>query len=159
MLHLSPHLLSAHERQVRLIKAIIFSIPIFAAFFYDYTSTQSPFFCLFRHFTGIPCPGCGLTRSFVAIARGDFGDAISYHLFGIVIFVAFAIASLHLILELITNRKIIAIYAQWIQDYRLQLISLGLILNYHLFRLSQLWLSGALITDFQQSPLGKLILL
>lgn len=158
MLNISKYTLSAYDRRLRLIKATIFAIPVILAFFYDYTSTKSPFFCLFRSFTGIPCPGCGLTRSFIAIARGDFADAISYHLFGIVIFVGFAIASLHLILELITNRKIIAIYAQWVQDYRLQLISLCLILNYHLFRLCQLWLSGALITDFQQSPLAKLIL-
>jgi hypothetical protein len=32
-------------------------------------------FCLFKAATGVPCPGCGITRSVVAILRGDFARA------------------------------------------------------------------------------------
>lgn len=35
--------------------------------------------CLFRRWTGIPCPGCGLTRACLAILRGDWGAAFRYH--------------------------------------------------------------------------------
>jgi len=31
--------------------------------------------CAFRAYTGLSCPGCGLTRAFVAIAHGRFADA------------------------------------------------------------------------------------
>jgi len=31
--------------------------------------------CPFRLITGIPCPGCGMTRSFFAITQGDFLNA------------------------------------------------------------------------------------
>ncbi len=31
--------------------------------------------CPFRLITGIPCPGCGMTRSFFAIIQGNFLDA------------------------------------------------------------------------------------
>jgi hypothetical protein len=32
-------------------------------------------FCLFRAVTGLPCPGCGVTRALIAIARGDYRKA------------------------------------------------------------------------------------
>lgn len=37
--------------------------------------------CLFRRATGIPCPGCGLTRGFAALAKGHFGQAFEFHPF------------------------------------------------------------------------------
>ena len=35
--------------------------------------------CVFRRLTGIPCPGCGLTRAFQALAVGDAGSALAFH--------------------------------------------------------------------------------
>ena len=35
--------------------------------------------CLFRHITGIPCPGCGMTRAHLAALRLDFRAAFWYH--------------------------------------------------------------------------------
>ena len=37
--------------------------------------------CLFRRATAIPCPGCGLTRGFAALAKGHFGEAFLFHPF------------------------------------------------------------------------------
>ncbi len=37
--------------------------------------------CIFRRATGIPCPGCGLTRGFAALAKGHFGQAFEFHPF------------------------------------------------------------------------------
>jgi hypothetical protein len=34
-------------------------------------SIAIPHFCLFRESLGVPCPGCGITSSMFAIARGD----------------------------------------------------------------------------------------
>ena len=31
--------------------------------------------CLFRNVTGLPCPGCGMTRGFVALGHGRVGEA------------------------------------------------------------------------------------
>jgi hypothetical protein len=47
--------------------------------------------CGFRTLTGLPCPGCVLTRSFCAISHGRFGEAWALNPFG---FVFYALALL-----------------------------------------------------------------
>jgi hypothetical protein len=41
-----------------------------------------PSACSFRRLTGMPCPGCGLTRSWVLTAHGHFRSAVDRHPFG-----------------------------------------------------------------------------
>lgn len=36
--------------------------------------------CIFQHFFGIPCPGCGMTRAIQSALVLDFKSAFSYHL-------------------------------------------------------------------------------
>jgi len=43
--------------------------------------------CLFRAATGIPCPGCGLTRSLSSIWRGDVLLSVRFHPLGIPLFI------------------------------------------------------------------------
>jgi Protein of unknown function (DUF2752) len=43
---------------------------------------SGPVVCPFRLATGLPCPGCGLTRAWVFIAHGDFGAALRANPFG-----------------------------------------------------------------------------
>lgn len=40
-------------------------------------ATDGPVVCPFRLMTGLPCPGCGLTRGWVFLAHGQVGDAVS----------------------------------------------------------------------------------
>lgn len=35
--------------------------------------------CLVKNITGIPCPGCGLTRSFLSLLSGHLSKAFFYH--------------------------------------------------------------------------------
>lgn len=35
--------------------------------------------CVFRLMTGVPCPGCGMTRAWLAALRLDFAAAFAYH--------------------------------------------------------------------------------
>jgi hypothetical protein len=38
--------------------------------------------CVYRRWTGLPCPGCGITRSGSNLVRGNFARAVNYHPFG-----------------------------------------------------------------------------
>jgi hypothetical protein len=40
-----------------------------------------PFFCPFKVLTGIPCPGCGMTRAMLSMAKGDLNRAFMYNPF------------------------------------------------------------------------------
>jgi hypothetical protein len=42
-----------------------------------------PTICAFKTFTGWPCPGCGLTRSVILCAHGDWSQAFVFHPLGI----------------------------------------------------------------------------
>jgi hypothetical protein len=49
-----------------------------------------PELCSLRRFTGLACPGCGLTRSFISIAHGDFRAAWTYNPAGLLLFAVVA---------------------------------------------------------------------
>lgn len=41
-----------------------------------------PLLCTFRAITGLPCPSCGMTRSWSAMGHGRLREATGYHLLG-----------------------------------------------------------------------------
>ena len=45
--------------------------------------------CWFKSCFGLPCPGCGLTRSVTCISHLEFGKAWDYHPFGALVYVLF----------------------------------------------------------------------
>ena len=47
--------------------------------------------CAFLHFTGVPCPSCGLTTSVAHAARLHFYESITTQPFGLVIFISAAL--------------------------------------------------------------------
>lgn len=42
-------------------------------------------FCSVRHFLGVDCPGCGLTRSFVRLTHWQVRESIDAHPLGLVV--------------------------------------------------------------------------
>ncbi|MDO8519602.1 MAG: DUF2752 domain-containing protein [Deltaproteobacteria bacterium] len=45
--------------------------------------------CFFKHLTGWDCPGCGLTRSFLSLARGNLVEAVRFNAAGPLIYLFF----------------------------------------------------------------------
>lgn len=39
--------------------------------------------CIFYNIFGIPCPGCGLTRSVMALLHGNIAESVAYNILGI----------------------------------------------------------------------------
>jgi hypothetical protein len=37
--------------------------------------------CVFREVTGLPCPGCGMTRAVSALCRGELQQSVAWHPF------------------------------------------------------------------------------
>ncbi|MFN7971584.1 MAG: DUF2752 domain-containing protein [Acidobacteriota bacterium] len=42
--------------------------------------------CWFQRSTHLPCPGCGLTRSFASLAHGHLGASLGYHPLGVLLY-------------------------------------------------------------------------
>jgi hypothetical protein len=63
---------------------ILFSITVLhvtGVYSVDRIGGAIPFFCPFKALTGIPCPGCGMTRAMLSITKGDFHGAFGYNPF------------------------------------------------------------------------------
>lgn len=35
--------------------------------------------CMWKYFLNIPCPGCGMTRAYIALLKGDIASAFGFH--------------------------------------------------------------------------------
>ena len=96
--------------------------------------------CLFKALFHVPCPGCGLTRSFKAIWRGNPGLALRYHPLGPL---CFALCACFLLAALLhrplahTPFAMIRLH-QWLLSKRTIQVLLALILSVWLVRLSLL---------------------
>jgi len=40
-----------------------------------------PEMCIMKQATGLPCPGCGLTRSWISLMHGQWSDSLKHHRF------------------------------------------------------------------------------
>jgi hypothetical protein len=50
-----------------------------------------PELCFMRRFTGLACPGCGLTRCFISLAHGNVAAAWSFNPAGLLLFAIIAL--------------------------------------------------------------------
>ncbi|MBD2593958.1 DUF2752 domain-containing protein [Nostoc spongiaeforme FACHB-130] len=129
--------------------------PLFGTYFYNQNYRLGFLVCPIRHLTGIPCPTCGMTRSFMAIGRGDLNQALTENLFGPILFASFVIAIVHVTLELLTRQQITTLYCQLLRLKKVQILFLLTVLIYHTFRLYHISQTGELYIVFSQSPLGQ----
>ena len=114
--------------------------------------------CPLMRYVGVPCPAWGLTRSFMALARGDWAAAIAFHAFGPILALGFLVAAIHIAWELWRNRPLRMFYRPMVTNPRYQVFGFLILLGYHGVRLQTLWQSGDLDLSLQQAPLGDWLL-
>jgi Protein of unknown function (DUF2752) len=85
-----------------------------------------------------------MTRSFVAIVRGNWRQAIDYHLFGPLLFSCFGLILVHWMWELKSGRHHKTFYLQWLTNPRIQIIFWIAFGSYYLLRLNSLIMTTAL---------------
>jgi hypothetical protein len=63
-----------------------------------------PVLCPFRFLTGLPCPGCGMTRSVVALLHGDLAASVFYHPLGVAVVAGAAIVAVLALIAVVAPR-------------------------------------------------------
>ncbi|BFM39148.1 DUF2752 domain-containing protein [Synechocystis sp. LKSZ1] len=144
------------QQQQYLFQAGLGAIPLLGSVLGAYTPYSSPLFCPFKALTGIPCPSCGLTRSFTALALGDLPSALSYHLFGPFLWLTCGLLLVQSLWSLFSQKPLVFRWVPWHWPATVQLGGAFTVLIYHLLRLRPLLISGELGQQFSQSPLGSL---
>ena len=71
---------------------------------------DGPVVCPFRLMTGLPCPGCGLTRSWVYLLHGQPGAATAANPFGILVLLA-SVALVAVVTSSVVRRRPVPTYA------------------------------------------------
>ena len=66
--------------------------------------TSGPVTCGFRAAFGLPCPGCGMTRSVVAFANGDPAASFAHHPLGIVVIIGLVAVVASWVVALLRNQ-------------------------------------------------------
>jgi hypothetical protein len=90
--------------------------------------------CPHKLLTGLPCPGCGITRSIMALYRGDLSGSLAYHVFGIPLVIACVIGITTLGIEMGTGRRF---SRALLFDMRVARAAAVLFGGYHVVRLWQ----------------------
>jgi hypothetical protein len=73
----------------------------------------SLWFCPFRAITGLPCPGCGLTRAVSSMVAGRWEDALQFHPFVPFFGLAWILLFLSVVLPVFAREKLIG----WVQRF------------------------------------------
>jgi hypothetical protein len=66
--------------------------------------------CLFQTLFGFPSPSCGMTRSILALSRGDWKLALAYHLFAPGLLLLCGLAGLQSVVELSRGKPLSSSY-------------------------------------------------
>jgi hypothetical protein len=66
--------------------------------------------CIFKNLTGLPCPGCGLSRSVVAAAHGDIGMSLMHHRLGL-------LTLFYIVLQFMYGLGLIVVPKWWIRIF------------------------------------------
>jgi hypothetical protein len=73
--------------------------------------------CLVKHFTNIPCPSCGSTRSILALLKGDFMEAFDINPLGFLIAIIMVLSPLWIIVDIAAKKNTLFDFYQKTENY------------------------------------------
>ncbi len=100
--------------------------------------------CPFRLATGIPCPGCGLTRSFCAVAKGDVERGFELHWLGPLLFAVLCVYWLRGVAILAGYTGAVARFDAFVSRWRVVYVGFAVLFVVWVVRLVVLGYSGQL---------------
>lgn len=146
---LSAQKLSSQALKWRYFSLSCVSSPLVGSYLLAHTPAHLPGKCLILSLMGIPCPSCGMTRSFVAIARGNIIESLSYHGLGIFVFISFILLAIHLSIEVVTRRSLSSSFHRRLSHHKVPL-AIGFLIvlfSYYGVRLAAFFKTGEFIPD------------
>ena len=67
------------SRLIKVVLLIIFILCLIYGYYYLNVVYNIKIYCLFHKYTGLLCPGCGITRCIFSIINGNFVEAYNYN--------------------------------------------------------------------------------
>ena len=107
--------------------------------------------CPLRGLTGLPCPGCGLTRAFCALSQGELAAALALNASALPLALLMLAASCVAAAELVLSRPW-HFYRPWLRSTRLGSALVVSLLLYHVARCGYWALNGTLAEQMQHPP-------
>lgn len=149
-------LLDRSERRRRAVDAAICFGILAASFLYAPYAHDGPVLCPLRLATGIPCPACGLTRSFCALASGRPAEAFAEHLLGPPAFACTGVLGLLWAYEAAAGRRAERLRRLAFSKHVAWALA-SVVLAYYAVRMVQWGLSGDLAAWIQASWGGRAV--
>ena len=73
--------------------------------------------CLVKHFTNIPCPSCGATRSILTLTKGNLTEAFSINPMGFLVVFIMLLAPLWIIVDIAAKKNTLFTFYQKTETY------------------------------------------
>ncbi len=100
-----------------LLAAFVLAPPVPGGHSISFGRITLPEICIFKNLTGLPCPGCGITRSITSAVRGDISGSLAHHRLGL-------LTVIYILSQFLVNLGVVSI-----SRYRGGLQKVGRILN------------------------------
>ena len=123
------------------LRRALFALPLTSAVF-TVSALWSPsdlpgvVLCPFRALTGLPCPGCGMTRAFCSMGHGEFARAFGYNALAPFVFAGALLLWAHSLASALRLDGVSAALERLLPSSRAALAMLAVVLAWWAVRLS-----------------------